>query len=85
MPVQVRDAVLSSLRLWQDINHNGLSELTELQTLEQLGVYSIDLDYAESRHKDRHGNWFKYRAKVRDRHRAHVGRWAWDVFLIRSS
>jgi len=79
------DAVFSSLRLWQDINHNGLSESAELHTLEQLGVYSIDLDYAESRHMDHHGNWFKYRAKVRDRHGAHVGRWAWDVFLIRSS
>ena len=79
------DAVFSSLRLWQDLNHNGVSEPGELHTLEQLGMYSIDLDYAESRQMDRYGNWFKYRAKVRDRRGTHVGRWAWDVFLIRSS
>lgn len=76
------DAVFSSLRLWQDINHNGISEPSELHSLERLGLYSIELNYAESKHMDRHGNWFRYRAKVRDRRGAQLGRWAWDVFLI---
>lgn len=43
----------------------------------------IDLEYREWRRVDENGNQFKYRAKVKDANGAHVGRWAWDVFLVR--
>lgn len=76
------DSVFSRLRLWQDKNHNGVSEPGELHTLPELDVIAIDLEFREARRMDRYGNLFRYRAKVQDSVGARVGRWAWDVFLL---
>ncbi len=75
------DAAFEKLRLWQDRNHNGVSEAEELYLLSSLNVQALELEFKESKRVDDYGNEFKYRAKVRDVTNANVGRWAWDVFL----
>jgi hypothetical protein len=79
------DYVFSSLRLWQDANHDGLSEPSELHTLPSLRVAAIELEYKYSKKTDGHGNEFSFRAKVKNSQGQQVGRWAWDVYLVRDS
>lgn len=78
------DMVFNQLRLWRDCNHNGVSEPSELNSLQDLGVIAIDLDYQTSRRVDQYGNRFRFRSKVKDTPQANVGRWSWDVFFMGS-
>lgn len=77
-----KDAIFKSLVLWQDRNHDGVSRKSELHTLRELNVESVSLNFQESKRVDRFGNQFRYRGLVDDAKHSHVGRWAWDVFLM---
>jgi hypothetical protein len=80
--INERDAIFSSLRLWQDLNHDGISQPSELHRLHELGVSAIGLDYKEAKRSDEFGNRFRYRAKAYGSRGADIGRWAWDVFFV---
>ena len=83
--IDERDAVFSDLRLWIDSNHDGISQKEELFKLPELGVYSVSLEFSESRRTDAFGNVFRYKAKVNpglpDSHSAFNPRIAYDIFL----
>lgn len=80
--IDANDTVFSKLRLWQDKNHNGISEPNELHTLPELGVRAIHLDYAASRWTDIYGNQFVYKARIEDEAKGKRARWTYDVLLL---
>jgi hypothetical protein len=80
--IDAGDAIFAQLKLWQDHNHNGISEPDELQNLSASPIRVIELRYKESRRTDEYGNRFRFKARVRDAQDAQLGRWAWDVYIV---
>jgi hypothetical protein len=82
--IDAGDAIYSSLVVWRDTNHNGISEPAELRSISAAGIASIEAEYHYSARRDQHGNEYRYRAKV---FRTGEGdtwghsRFAYDVFL----
>jgi hypothetical protein len=83
--IDARDAVFSSLRLWIDANHDGISQPEELHTLPSMGVNSISLKYKSDQRTDQYGNVFHYRAQVNPGDATSTGRMAYDVFFVTTS
>ena len=79
--ITILDSIFSSLRLWQDTDHDGVSTPSELHSLASLEVASIELNYKLSKYKDANGNTFKYRAKIRNDKGVQMRAWVYDVFL----
>jgi hypothetical protein len=80
--IDARDAIFSSLRLWQDVNHDGVSQTAELHTLPSLNIESIPLSYREVRRRDRYGNGFRYQGVVMGAGGRIMRRPIYDVFLV---
>lgn len=79
--IDSQDSIFNQLRLWQDVNHNGVSDTGELRTLDSLNIKALELEFKDSKRVDEFGNEFRYKAKVKDSRDGNVARWAWDVFL----
>lgn len=72
------DGIWQKLLLWQDANHNAITDPGELHTLEELGVKRISVVYREDRRVDQYGNLFRYRAAIDDTSKNHR---TYDVIL----
>ena len=66
--------------LWRDLNHNGISEPDELQSLSEAGLEAIGTDYKNTKRVDKNGNEFRQRGRVlwKDGQYDHV----FDVWLL---
>jgi hypothetical protein len=62
--IDARDLAWSLLQLWRDLNHNGISEPSEVAPLAGSGVITIDLHDHWSGRRDRWGNAFRYESMV---------------------
>ena len=45
--IDQNDAAWNELRIWQDINSDGLSQAGELKTLDELGIQSLNVEYID--------------------------------------
>lgn len=54
--IDIRDDVFSQLKIWNDINYNGISEEGELSSLSELGIKSISVNGESSNQVDPSGN-----------------------------
>ena len=72
------DAIWPALLLWQDLNHNGISEPGELKSLATYGIKRIAVNYRLSRKADKYGNEFRYRGRINDES---SDRFTYDVVL----
>ncbi|TGG91134.1 hypothetical protein E4656_17240 [Natronospirillum operosum] len=57
--IDAQDSIYSELRVWVDLDQDGVSDSGELFTLAELGIASISLEYSTSNHTDEHGNEFR--------------------------
>lgn len=62
------DPIYSKLRLWRDLNFDGIAQKSELQSLAEAGIDIIDLKYDPNYLEvDRHGNETRFKSVVQDR------------------
>ncbi|MDR0352980.1 MAG: hypothetical protein LBI02_06435, partial [Opitutaceae bacterium] len=54
--IDERDAIYHQLRVWRDLNGDGVNQADESMTLAQAGIASLNLNYAKKQELDAHGN-----------------------------
>jgi len=78
-----RDAVWSRLLLWRDLNHDGISQTSELSPVAASPLKAIGLGYHWTGRRDSSGNKFRYEALVWIGNGANAKtRPVYDVFFV---
>jgi hypothetical protein len=78
------DVGFADLCVWLDKNHNGISETSEIFTLQEIGVTGLRYDHVEQQRRDAFGNLFRYKSGASIRAPGGTVRSAptYDVFLV---
>lgn len=77
------DPIFASLRLWNDANHDGVTDSGELTTLDSHGILALDLDYRNTWWRvDEYGNRFRFAARIYSRSWSTVAFRSFDVYLL---
>jgi hypothetical protein len=62
--IDARDLLYQQMRLWKDLNHNGISEEDELESLPHAGVIAIELNEMPLDIPDVHGNLLRSELRI---------------------
>lgn len=82
--INANDRIWPSLLLWTDLNHDGISQPSEIVPLGQSPVRAISLDYHWTGRRDEAGNTFRYasHAWIRDASNHDVLRPIYDIIFV---
>ncbi|HEV2720872.1 MAG TPA: hypothetical protein VG323_12695 [Thermoanaerobaculia bacterium] len=62
--IDERDRIWGELLLWRDLNHDGISQPSELAPVVGSGLAAISLDYYWTGRRDSSENLFKYESRI---------------------
>jgi hypothetical protein len=82
--VDANDACWPMLLVWRDLNHNGISEPSEIMPLVQTGVVGISLSYHGAGRSDLWGNTFRYESLfwLEDSRGHRTAKSVYDIFFV---
>ncbi len=82
--IDANDPVWSRLQLWRDVNHDAISQSSELSAIDGSEVRAISLDYHRTGRRDVSGNTFRYESQVwLQQHRgAPTPHPVYDIFFV---
>jgi hypothetical protein len=80
--IDAHDAVWSALRLWRDVNHDGVCQPSEVSALALSGLTAIGIDHHWTGRIDSSGNVFRYEGKFWSG-RASSPKPLYDIFFVR--
>ncbi len=65
--IDENDEIWNELLVWQDLNHNGMTDPGELHSLKSLGIRRIGIRYTIEQKRDAYGNMFHYKGRIDDK------------------
>ncbi len=77
-----QDSIWNSLLLWIDANHDGISQLGEIQALAETPITSMEVSYHWTGRQDQYGNTFRYEGHI---HEGLSRKSIYDIFFVKTS